>query len=79
MLCITLKIESFNAEFNVGTLFFEEIIKRWSIASAEAIYYTLKVYKEIPLAKLPNIGQPAINKRKKVVAWQTIEVFINRF
>jgi len=79
VLCITSKNERFNAEFEVSTLFFEEIIKRWSIASAEAIYYTLKGYKEIPLSKLLNIGQPAVNKRKKVAGWHTIEAFIDRF
>ena len=79
LLCITTAKAEFNAEFEVSTQFFEEITRRWSTASAEAVYFSLKGYKEVPLSKLLNIGQPAVNKRKKVAAWHCIEIFINRF
>ena len=79
ILCVSSSNEYFNAEFNASLLLFEEIAKRWSVASAEAIYYSLNGYKEIPLAKLLGIGQSSVNKRKKTAAWHSIEVFIKRF
>jgi len=79
ILCVSSANEDFNAEFNTSLLLFEEITKRWSIASAEAIYFSLKGYKETSLAKLLDIGQPSVNKRKKVAAWNSIDVLIKRF
>jgi len=79
VLCISSNNENFDAEFNTSFLLFEDIIKRWSIASAEAIYYSLKGYKETPLAKLLGIGQSSVNKRKKAAAWNSTEVLIERF
>lgn len=79
ILCVSSSNEDFNAEFNASLLLFEEIAKRWSVASAEAIYYSLNGYKETPLAKLLGIGQSSVNKRKKAAAWNSIEVFIKRF
>lgn len=79
ILCVSSANEDFDAEFNTSLLLFEEIAKRWSVASAEAIYYSLKGYKETPLAKLLGIGQPSVNKRKKAAAWHSVEVLIKRF
>ena len=78
-LCVSSASEDFDAEFNASLLLFEEIAKRWSVASAEAIYYSLNGYKETPLAKLLGIGQSSVNKRKKAAAWNSIEVLIKRF
>lgn len=79
ILCVSSSTEDFDAEFNASLLLFEEIAKRWSVASAEAIYYSLNGYKEIPLAKLLGIGQSSVNKRKKAASWNSIEVLIKRF
>jgi len=79
ILCVSSDQEHFDAEFNTSLLLFEEIYKRWSIASAQAVYFSLKGYKETPLAKLLGISQPSVNKRKKVASWNSIEVLIKRF
>lgn len=68
-----------NKEFEVSLFLFEEITDRWSIASAEVIYFLLKDWKEKTIANSLEISQSAVNQRKKAAGWEAVQALLNRY
>ena len=71
--------ENINDEFDASFLLLDTIIDRWSIASAEVVYYLLKGMKEKEIAAQINISQSAVNQRKKAAGWEAISGLLNRY
>ena len=78
-LCISSENEEVTKEFEVSLLFLEEVFKRWSIASAEAVHYLLQGFTEVQLAKKVGVSQAAVNHRKKAASWHAIEALLKRY
>ncbi len=68
-----------NAEFDTSLSLFDFIADRWSIASAEVIFYLLQGLKEKEIAKIVGISQSAVNQRKKAAGWDPISGLLKRF
>ncbi len=68
-----------NGEFQVGLKFLDSLTDKWSIASAEVVYYLLKGLKEQQIANELNRSQAAINLRKKAAGWEEIQLLLQRF
>ncbi|APU69923.1 helix-turn-helix domain-containing protein [Christiangramia flava] len=68
-----------NGEFQASFLLFDQLADRWSTASAEVVYFSLKGLKEKEIAEKLGISQSAVNQRKKASGWEAIEVLLNRF
>lgn len=68
-----------NAEFRVHFLLLEEIMQRWSTASAEVIYYLLQSKKEAEIAEILSISQSAVNQRKKTAAWHSLQALLKHY
>lgn len=71
--------ENINQEFDASFLLLDTITDRWSIASAEVVYYLLKGMKEREIAKKIMISQSAVNQRKKAAGWEAISGLLNRY
>lgn len=68
-----------NAEFDTSLALFDFIVERWSVASAEVIYYLLHGLKETEIANTLTISQSAVNQRKKTAGWEVINSLLQRF
>jgi hypothetical protein len=68
-----------NNEFAVHMKFLDATTDRWSMASAEVVYFLLKNYKEQQIAKELNRSQAAINHRKKAAGWDEIRLLLGRY
>ncbi len=68
-----------NEEFAVHFKFLDIFSARWSVASAEVIYYLLKGYKEQQIANELGLSQAAVNYRKKVAGWEAVKVLLVRY
>jgi GGDEF domain-containing protein len=68
-----------NKEFKVHLKFLDAITNRWSLASAEVVYYLLNHHKEQEIANMLNRSQAAINQRKKVAGWEEIKLLLERY
>ncbi len=68
-----------DAEFKVHTTLLDYILVRWSVASAEAVYWLLRGRNETEIADILGISQPAVNARKKASGWEGIQAMIERF
>ncbi|NNJ81831.1 MAG: hypothetical protein HKP11_06520 [Flavobacteriaceae bacterium] len=68
-----------NDEFRVHMKFLDSITDRWSMASAEVVYFLLKRYKERQIAQKLNRSQAAINHRKKAAGWDEIQLLFDRY
>jgi hypothetical protein len=66
-------------EFNVHFGLLDSVMSKWSLASAEVIYYLHRGYKEKEIAKLLGINQSAVNHRKKVANWDSISLLLKRY
>lgn len=71
--------ENINHEFAVHFKFFDLLTERWSMASAEVVYYLLQDRKEIEIAKKLGISQSAVNSRKKASGWEAISILLRRY
>lgn len=71
--------ENINNEFKVSLRFLDGLADKWSIASAEVIYYLLKGMKEQQIADLLNRSQAAINLRKKAAGWEEVQLLLHRY
>jgi hypothetical protein len=71
--------ENINDEFKVSLKFLDSLTDKWSIASAEVIYYLLKGMKEQQIADLLQRSQAAINLRKKAAGWEEVQLVLHRF
>lgn len=71
--------ENINAEFNASFLLLDTLMDKWSIASAEVIYYLLKGLKEQEIAEKLQITQSAVNQRKKAAGWEAVSVLLQRY
>ncbi len=71
--------ENINNEFKVSMRFLDSLTDKWSIASAEVIYYLLKGMKEQQIADLLKRSQAAINLRKKAAGWEEVQLLLHRF
>jgi hypothetical protein len=78
-MCLTTPSKELNDEFMVHMNFLDGVTDRWSIASAEVVYYLLRNYKEQDIAKALNRSQAAINLRKKAAGWDEIKSLLHRF
>lgn len=68
-----------NNEFEVHLKFLDNITNRWSVASAEVIYYLLKSLKETQIAAKLDRSQAAINHRKQAAGWDEIKTLLKRY
>ena len=71
--------EDLNDEFNVHFGLLDSILSKWSISSAEVVYYLHKGYKEREIAEELSINQSAVNHRKKVAHWDAIALLLRRY
>ncbi len=71
--------QNVNDEFKVHMKFLDRITDRWSMASAEVVYYLLRQLKEQQIADKLNRSQAAINHRKKAAGWEEIQLLLNRY
>ena len=78
-IALTTNDSEINSEFKVHLKFLDALTDRWSIASAEVIYYLLKDYKEQEIARTLSRSQAAINQRKKAAGWEEIKLLLNRY
>ncbi|MEX0995484.1 MAG: hypothetical protein WDZ45_00385 [Flavobacteriaceae bacterium] len=71
--------ENTNNEFKVSLKFLDSLAEKWSIASAEVVYYLLKGLKEQQIADVLQRSQAAINLRKKAAGWEEVQLLLQRF
>ncbi len=71
--------DNINSEFQVSLKFLDNLAEKWSIASAEVVYYLLKGMKEQQIADLLQRSQAAINLRKKAAGWEEVQLLLQRF
>lgn len=71
--------ESINQEFEVHFKFLDMLTDKWSIASAEVVYFLLQDWKETDIATELNISQAAVNSRKKASGWEVIALLLHRY
>lgn len=71
--------ENIDNEFKVSLKFLDSLTDKWSIASAEVVYYLLKGMKEQQIADLLERSQAAINLRKKAAGWEEVQLLLQRF
>jgi len=71
--------ENINDEFKVSLKFLDSLTEKWSIASAEVVYYLLKGMKEQQIADLLQRSQAAINLRKKAAGWEEVQLLLHRY
>jgi len=71
--------EDLNDEFNVHFGLLDSVTSKWSVASAEVIYYLHKGKKETEVAKILGINQSAVNHRKKAANWDAISMLLKRY
>ena len=71
--------EDLNDEFNVHFSLLDSVTSKWSVASAEVIYYLHKGKKETEVAKILGINQSAVNHRKKAANWDAISMLLKRY
>jgi len=68
-----------NGEFQVSLKFLDSLTDKWSIASAEVVYFLLKGLKEQQIANELHRSQAAIHLRKKAAGWEEIQLLLQRF
>lgn len=78
-IALTTKDHDINSEFKVHLKFLDALTNRWSIASAEVVYYLLRNYKEQEIARKVSRSQAAINQRKKAAGWEEIKLLLDRY
>jgi len=78
-MAITTANENLNDELNVYLKFLDATTDRWSVASAEVVYYLINGYKEQEIADLLKRSQAAINLRKKAASWEEIKLLLKRY
>ncbi len=71
--------DDLNDEFNVHFSLLDSVTSKWSMSSAEVIYYLHKGYKEVKIAETLGINQSAVNHRKKVANWDSISLLLDRY
>ncbi|HSI69162.1 MAG TPA: SatD family protein [Gillisia sp.] len=71
--------EDVNAEFKSSLLLLDTITDKWSTASAEVVYYSLKDLKEKEIAAILKISQSAVNQRKKAAGWEAVALLLERY
>lgn len=71
--------ENINQEFEVHFKFFDLLTEKWSLASAEVVYYLLQGFKEVVIAGKLGISQSAVNSRKKASGWEAISMLLARY
>lgn len=71
--------ENINQEFEVHFKFFDLLTEKWSLASAEVVYYLLQGLKEVAIAEKLGISQSAVNSRKKASGWEAISMLLARY
>jgi hypothetical protein len=71
--------QNINDEFKVSLKFLDSLTDKWSIASAEVVYYLLKGMKEQQIANFLGRSQAAINLRKKAAGWEEVQLLLQRF
>ncbi|MCM4161831.1 hypothetical protein FHG64_00240 [Antarcticibacterium flavum] len=76
---LTTPNEDINGEFRTSLLLLDTITDKWSTASAEVIYYSLKGLKEKEIAAILKISQSAVNQRKKAAGWEAVALLLERF
>jgi len=71
--------EKLNAELDTELALLEEIMFKWTVNSAEVLYWKLLGLNEYGVSQQLKISQPAINHRKKHAGWNGIEILLERF
>ncbi len=71
--------ENLNDEFNVHFGLLDSVTSKWSVASAEVVYYLHKGKKETEVAEILGINQSAVNHRKKAANWDAIVLLLKRY
>jgi len=78
-MALTTPIAEVNEVYEVFFAFLDTILARWSIASAETVYYLLNNLKEQEIASKLDRSQAAINHRKKAAGWDEIKMLLDYY
>ncbi|QNJ98707.1 SatD family protein [Constantimarinum furrinae] len=78
-MALTTANSEINEEFKVHLKFLDATTDRWSIASAEVVYYLINNLKEQDIAHKLDRSQAAINHRKKAAGWDEIKLLLERY
>lgn len=70
---------SIDRELDVELTLLEFLTDRWSVASAEVVYFKLKGLSDQEIAAKLDVSLPAVYKRKKIAGWNACELVINRY
>lgn len=68
-----------NRELSVELKLLDAIIDKWTVMSAEVVFYLLQGHNETEIAKLLDISQSAINQRKRTANWDAIEILLENY
>ena len=71
--------DNLDDEFNVHFSLLDSVTSKWSLSSAEVVFYLHKGYKEREIAEVLNINQSAVNQRKKVANWDSVSLLLKRY
>lgn len=71
--------EPLNEEFAVHFSFLDQLTDKWSVASAEVVYWLLHGWKEVEIAEKLGISQAAVNARKKASGWEILTKLNERY
>ncbi len=78
-IALTTSNNDVNDEFAVHLRFLDRLTSRWSVASAEVVYFLLKDLKQQEIAEKLNRSQADINHRKKAAGWDDIQLLLERY
>jgi len=78
-MALTTTVAEINKTYEVLFKFLDATTARWSLASAETIYYLLQNFKEQEIAIKVNRSQAAINHRKKAAGWDEIKMLLDYY
>lgn len=78
-MALTTTVHEVNKTYEVLFKFLDATTARWSIASAETVYYLLQNFKEQEIATKVDRSQAAINHRKKAAGWDEIKILLDYY
>jgi hypothetical protein len=78
-IALTTPDEEMNKEWDVIMTLLEELMERWTIASAEVVWRILEGKEDVEIAEELEISRSAVSQRKKQAGWDAILKTINYY
>ena len=70
----------FNAEMDVSCHLLDAVMKKWSIASAEVVYWRFRgLQRQQQIADRLGVLQSSVQRRMEVLGWSAVEAFADRY